>query len=345
MKLRLQPAVRRFILRRTAGALFLLIGVTAIAFVLTNVVPGDPIASALGEDAADNPEAVAAFEERHGLNRPLPVQYGMYVSRLVQGDLGISRITRTPVRDELRERIPATLELAFVAISLSLVAGITLGTAAAMFRDRWLDQFLRVISLAGVSAPVFWLAIVALYLLHFRLGIFPGVGRLDPGMAPPPTVTGAYTIDSLLDGDLVTFRSAIGHIFLPAGVLAVYTISVLTRFSRSAVLDVLGHDYIRMARAKGIPGRVLIIQHVLRAAISPIITVGGVMFGNILSGTVLVESVFVWPGLGQYAFRSATNLDLPGIVGVSIFVGVVFVTINLIVDLLYGVIDPRIELK
>ena len=322
-----------------------MIGVTLVAFLLTNLVPADPVSAALGDRAAADPDVVEAFRRRHGLDQPLPVQYMTYMRNLVSGDMGISQQTRRPVADDLRQFIPATLELAFVALFIAVVLGVTLGTLAAVYRNRWIDQVLRVFTLTGVSMPLFWLALVAFYLFSFRMGIFPGIGRLDPGMPRPPAVTGMYTIDSALAGDWVTFRSAVGHLLLPALVLAAYTVSLLPRFTRSAVLEVLDNDYVRTARAKGLPGSVVVLRHVLRAALVPIVTVAGVMFGSVLSGTVLVEAIFAWPGVGQYAFRSATNLDLPAIMGVALFVGFVYVTINFVVDLLYGVIDPRIRLE
>jgi peptide/nickel transport system permease protein len=227
---------------------------------------------------------------------------------------------------------------------ISIIVGIPLGVLAAARRDRAADQVARVISLIGVSMPIFWLALVAFYLFVYKYSIFPGTGRLSPGALPPPHVTGLYTVDALLAGQWDTFKDAFAHLMLPALVLAAYTVSLLTRFSRSAVLDVLGHDFVRTARAKGLPERTIGFRHVLRAALVPIITVAGVMFGILLSGTVFVESIFAWPGLGQYAYRSATNLDLPAIMGVTVFIALIYIVINFIVDLLYGVIDPRIRL-
>jgi peptide/nickel transport system permease protein len=287
---------------------------------------------------------VQAFRQRYGLDQPLPVQYGRYLERLAHGDLGDSQQSHRPVRQDLAEFVPATLELAGLAIVISMVFGISLGLLAAMRRDRLADQVLRVISLAGVSMPTFWLALVAFYVFFFKLGLVAGSGRLDAGALPPPHVTGIFTIDALLAGDFQTFGQALRHLVLPATVLAAYTVSLLVRFTRTAVLEVLGNDYIRAAMAKGLPSRVVLVQHILRAALVPIVTVAGVAFGSLLSGTVLVESIFSWPGIGQYAFRSATNLDLPAIMGVSLFVAVVYITINFLVDVLYGVIDPRIRL-
>ena len=314
-----------------------------MAFVLTHLVPGDPAAANLGQRAIADPAAVAAFRAHYGLDKPLPQQYLIYIENLAHGDLGESQQSHRPVRDDLAEYVPATLELASTAIVISLVFGIGLGVTAAMNRDRILDQVLRVTTLAGVSMPTFWLALVALYIVFFQLGWAPSGGRLDPGQLPDAHVTGFYTIDALLAGDWATFSSAIAHIVLPASVLALYTVSLLTRFTRASVLEVLGNDYIRAARAKGLPERIVIVRHILRAALVPVITVAGVAFGSLLTGTVLVETIFAWPGIGQYAYRSATNLDLPAIMGVSLFVAVVYITVNFVVDLLYGIIDPRIR--
>lgn len=333
----------RFVVRRLAAAVLLVFGVTLIAFLLTNLVPGDPAAANLGQRAIEDPEAVAAFRRQHGLDQPLPVQYGRYISNLVRGDLGVSQQTRRPVLEDLLKFGPASAELALTATIVSLVVGIGFGTLAAMRRDRLLDQVLRVFSLSGISVPLFWLALVALYVFSFRLGWFPGAGRLDPGALEPDRVTGLFTVDAALAGDWGLFRSALGHVLLPGLVLAAYTIGLLTRFTRSSVLEVLGNDYVRAAHAKGLPLWTVTRRHVMRAALVPIITVVGTAFAGLLAGTVLVEKIFAWPGIGSYAFRSATTLDLPAIMGVSIFVAVAYIGINFLVDILYGVIDPRIR--
>lgn len=333
----------RFLARRLAVSVLLVFGVTLIAFLLTNLVPGDPAAANLSQRAIEDPEAVAAFNAKYGLDQPLPVQFQRYVTNLVQGDLGESQQTGRGVREDLAEFGPASAELAVVAILVSLVLGIGLGTLSALRRDGPVDQSVRVFSLAGVSVPLFWLALLALYLLSFRWGIFPGAGRLDPGAIEPARVTGLYTVDAALAGDWVTFRSALGHLLLPALVLASYTIGLLTRFTRSSVLEVLNNDYVRAAHAKGLPLRTVVRRHVLRAALVPIITVVGTAFASLLAGAVLVEQIFTWPGIGSYAYRSATTLDLPAIMGVSIFVAVVYIVINFVVDVLYGTIDPRIR--
>ncbi|MEO3859791.1 ABC transporter permease [Acrocarpospora sp. B8E8] len=334
----------RFLARRLVAAALLCVGITLVAFVLTQLVPGDPAAANLGQRAIGDPAAVAAFRAKYGLDKPVPVQYLTYIGNVLQGNFGMSQQSHRPVAQDLAEYVPATIELALFAIVLSLLVGVALGVVAAVNRDRWPDQVLRVVSLGGVSMPTFWVALVAFYLLFFKFGLLPGGGRLDPGMNPPPYATGFYTIDAALAGEWDVLSSAAGHLVLPSLVLAVYTVGMLMRFTRASVLEILGNDYVRAARAKGLPERVVILRHVLRPAMVAIITVAGVAFGSLLSGAVLVENIFSWPGLGQYAYRSAVNLDLPGIMGVSIVVAAVYILINLLVDLLYGVIDPRIRL-
>jgi len=306
-------------------------------------VPGDPAAANLGQRAINDPAAVAAFRKSYGLDKPLPVQYAIYLERLVQGNLGVSEQTHDPVLHDLETFVPATGELALLSIAIALVGGIGLGTLAALRRNRPTDHVLRVLSLAGVSMPVFWIALVVLYVFFFRLGWAPGGGRLDPGADPPPHITGLYTFDALVTGRWSTLVDALRHLVLPALVLAAWNVGLLTRYARSAVLEVLNEDFIRAARAKGIWGPALIFRHVLRAALPSIVTVLGLLFANAMTGSVLIESIFGWPGIGSYAYHSATTLDLPAIAGVSLFVAALYVTINFVVDILYGIIDPRVR--
>jgi peptide/nickel transport system permease protein len=333
----------RFLARRLAALLLLGLGITFVAFVLTELVPGDPAAANLGQRAIGDPEAVRAFREHYGLDKPLPVQYALYLQHLAVGDLGESEQSHRPVRTDLAEYVPATAELALTSIVIAFVLGISLGVVAALQRNKLTDQVLRVISLGGISMPTFWLALVALYVFFFQLGWVPGSGRLDPGVAPAPHVTGLYTVDALLAGQFDVLANAAQHLILPACVLAAYNVGLLTRFTRSAVLEVINNDYVLAARAKGLPEHTVVLRHVLRAALPPIITVGGLALANVMTGTVLVESIFSWPGIGQYAFHAATTLDLPAIMGVSLFVAVVYIAVNFVVDVLYGVVDPRIR--
>jgi peptide/nickel transport system permease protein len=338
------PSLLRFSLWRIIAGVFLCVGVTFVAFILTLVVPGDPVAASLGDVAGDDPEIVAAFRARYGLDRPLPEQYIIYLGNLLQGDLGDSINTRRPVLVDLRQYLPATVELSMAAMTLAMVVGVALGVLAAVFRDGWVDQVVRVVSLAGVSVPTFWLSVVCLYVFFYQLGWSPGVGRLPPGVPAPPRVTGMFTVDAALAGDWAKMRAALSYLVLPALVLAVYTIGSITRFTRASMLESLGQDYVRSARAKGLPERTVILRHALRPALAAIVTVAGLAFGRMLGGAVLVESVFSWPGLGEYAYRSALALDLRAIMGVSLVIAVVYILVNLVVDLLYAVIDPRIRL-
>lgn len=332
-----------FLARRIGIAALLLIGVTVVTFVLTNLVPSDPVNQALGDDAAADPEIVARYRAEHGLDKPLITQYLVYMQRLFQGNLGISMQTSQPIAGELADAIPATLELAGVAIIFSVILGVGLGTLAAYRRGKVTDQILRVVSLAGLSVPTFWLALIAYYFLFYQWGILPGSGRLDPTLMPPPNVTGMYLVDSALAGQWATFRNALMHLLLPAFVLTLYTVGLLLRFARSSVLEVLNQDYVRAAKAKGLPPFTVVTRYVLRGAMVPIITVVGLAFGGLLSGTVLVESVFAWSGLGQYAFNAASNLNLPAVMGVGLVVGIIYITVNLLVDVAYSIIDPRVR--
>ena len=337
------PPFLRFVLRRAAALVLLGLGITLVTFAFTQLVPSDPVAANLGEQAAGDPAAVAAFEERYGLDEPIPVQYWQYLTNLLQGDLGESLQDHQPVRDNLAAYVPATAELALLSTFIAVVVGVTFGIAAAVRRNRTTDHVLRVVSLAGISMPTFWIALVALYVFFFRLGWFPGGDRLDPGVLAPPHKTGMYTVDAILAGQWSTAWDALHHLILPALVLAAFNVGLLTRYTRSAVLEVIRNDYVRAARAKGLAEMNVLVRHVLRAALPSVVTVIGLIFANVLTGTVLVETIFAWPGIGQYAYRSAVTLDLPSIMGVSIFVAVVYVVVNFVVDLLYGVIDPRIR--
>ena len=284
----LTPLARYLLIRLGVGVL-LVFGVTVVTFTLASLVPGDPVQAALGEQASANPEIVKQFRADMGLDQPLPVQYLTYLGNLLQGDLGISVQTHTPVALELQRAFPATAELAVAAILLSILIGIGLGLWAAIRRARATDHIIRVVSLIGISAPTFWLALVAYYFVFYKLRLLPGSGRLSPAATPPPNVTGFYTIDSLLAAQWGTFADAVSHLILPASVLALCTIGLLTRFARSSVLEVLNLDFVRAARAKGLPASTVTFRYVLRGALVPIITVVGLAFGSLLSGAVLTD--------------------------------------------------------
>ena len=342
-RLRPSSSFLLFFLRRLASLLLLLLGITFIAFVLTELVPSNAAATNLGEQAAADPAAVKAFDQHYGLDKPFPIRYLIYLEHLVQGDLGQSSLTHDAVTHDLGQFIPATAELAIFSIFFAAIVGITFGVIAGLRRNKPTDHGLRVASLAGISMPTFWIALIALYVGFYRLGWFPGAGRLDPGTNPPSSITGMYTFDALLHGQWGLFGTSFHHLLLPALVLAAFNVSLLTRFTRSAVLEVVGNDYVRAARAKGMPERVVVIRYILRAALPSVVTVLGLVFANVLTGAVLVEKIFSWPGVGQYAYEAAVNLDVPAIAGVSLFVAAVYVTVNFVVDILYGIIDPRIR--
>jgi peptide/nickel transport system permease protein len=335
----------RFVLRRLGALVLLGIGITIVAFLLTSVVPGDPAAANLGQQAINDPAAVKAFDQHYGLDKPLPEQYGIYFWRLLHGDLGQSEQNHDAVTHDLSQAIPATAELALFSILVAVIVGVSLGVLAAVRRNKLTDHVLRVVSLGGVSMPTFWIALVGLYVFFFRLDWLPGTGRLDAIVLPPPHHTGLYTVDALLSGQWGTFVNAFRHLILPGCVLAAYNVGLLTRYTRSAMLEVISNDYVRSARAKGLPARIVVPRHVLRAALPGIVTVIGLAFANVMTGSVLVENIFSWPGIGQYAYHSATTLDLPAIMGVSLFVALVYIVVNFLVDVLYGAIDARLRVQ
>lgn len=331
--------------RRLLLMIPLLIGITLVAFIISNFVPSDPMNAALGQKALDDPVIVAAFREKWGLDEPLHVQYLTYLKNLLQGDMGMSIVRRRPVAEDLARYLPATLELATTAILLAVAVGVPFGIISAVRRNSWVDQVTRGLSLVGVSAPIFWLALVALFIFYARLQWLPGPGRLDPGVDPPTHVTGLYTVDALLMGDGELFVNALSHLILPAFVLACFSMGLITRMTRSAMLETLNENYVRAARAKGLSERTLVLRHALRNALIPTITVLGLSYANLLSGTVLTETIFSWPGIGQYAYQSSITLDFPAIMGVSILIAFIFIVVNLAVDMAYLLLDPRLRTK
>jgi peptide/nickel transport system permease protein len=338
-------ALPRFIAKKVLITAGLLLGVTILTFLLVQAVPGDPSMTNLSETAQQNPEIVAAYKAKWGLDEPLPVQYATYLNHLVHGDLGTSQSTGSSVLAELAKYVPATMELAIPALVLSLVLSVALGMWAAVRKDRAADHVIRGAALAGLSTPSFWLAIVVLYIFFYKLGIAPNGARLSTVYAPPTHITGMYTVDALLTGRTIVFWDAVWHLVLPVVVLTSLTVSILIRFVRSAMLEVLDEDYVKAAYAKGLPRSIVLRRHVLRAGLVQVVTVGGLALASLLSGTVLIEQIYSWPGIGQYAYRAALNLDLPAIMGVGLFVALVYTLVNLLVDVLYGIIDPRIRVS
>lgn len=333
----------RYLGVRLGISVLLLWGVTLITFILTNLVPANPVASILGESAMNDPTIVKATEHRLGLDRPLPVQYGLYLWRLLHFDFGNSNQTQLPILDDLKIAFPATIELALYTMILSVFIGLGLAVWAALRRGSVADFVIRLASIAGISVPLFWLAMILFYLLSVVVGVLPGSGRLDPTMDPPPHVTGLYTIDAAIDGDTAALASAFAHLALPVLVLTLFTLATLVKFFRSALLDVTGQEYVTAARAKGLPWRAVTFGYIVRGALLPILTMSGLAFGSLLSGAVMTETVFSWQGLGQYALQASTHLDMPAVMGVGIVIGAVYIVINFAIDVAYGFIDPRVR--
>jgi len=335
--------VVRFIIRRLAGLVLVLVGVSIITFVLAQFVPIDPVVTALGQNARE--EQIVAYRKQVGLDRPPVVQYVSYVNRLLHGDLGTSIRTRRPVAADLRDYLPATLELSIAAMGISLVLGIPLGLIAAVRRNGPIDALARIFALVGGSLPIFFLGLIVLAIFYNRLRWLPGPGRLDAYLTPPRRVTGMYTVDSVLVGDWVVFRSSLRHLVLPAVTLGYFSTAILLRMTRSSMLEVLNQDYVRTARAKGLYTHTVLLRHALKNAMIPVLTTIGITFGSLLSGAVLTETIFAWPGLGRYATASAVSLDFPAVMGVTLVAAVVYPVVNMLVDIGYHVLDPRISVK
>ena len=333
----------RYIARRLGLMVVAALGVTLISFIVAHSVPTDPIVSNLGQIASERPEIVKAFREKWGLDKPLYEQYFTFLRNLTRGEFGTSINTRRAITKDLALFLPATAELATAAVVFALLVGLPLGIFAAVRRDGPIDHLARGISLIGVSIPIFWLATVSLVLFYATLHWTVGPGRLGPQVEPPEYVTGLFTVGSLLEGDFETFKDAMSHLILPGLVLASSITGLITRITRSSMLEVLSQDYTRTARAKGVRESVVVARHGLRNALIPTVTVLGLAYGGLLSGAVMTETIFAWPGLGRYAFQAVRTNDFPAIMGVTFVIGIVYVVVNFIVDLLYGWLDPRIH--
>jgi peptide/nickel transport system permease protein len=330
-----------YLLRRLVGFVAVMIGISIITFSLSHVVPTDPAIVALGDHATD--AQIDAFREKYGLNKPVPEQYWIYVTNLLQGDLGISLRTRRPVASDLHDFFPATFELSLTALILSILIGIPAGVISATTRNRLPDHVVRIVSLIGGSVPIFWLGLILIGFFYGRLGWLPGGARIDKFIPPPPHVTGLFTVDSLLAGDYKAFGSSLHHLVLPALALGYFSTAIIARMMRSSMLEVLNQQYVLAARAKGLRQGLVVWRHAARNALIPTVTTIGVTFGSLLSGAVLTETIFSWPGLGRYATNSAINLDFPAVMGVTLLAALVYTVANLMVDLGYHWLDPRIR--
>jgi peptide/nickel transport system permease protein len=317
-----------------------MIGVSIIVFSLMRVFSPDPAPIVLGQHA--NQAAVDAWREQKGLNEPVVVQYWLYLKGAFQGDLGVSYYSDTPVIKEIGARFPATIELAVAAIIFASLAGIFLGVIAAVKKNSVFDAAGMLIALVGVSIPIFWLGILLIMLFSGFLHLLPTGGRINVLLAPTK-VTGFYLIDSVLQGNWAAFKDAFIHLILPALTLGMYSMAIITRMTRSSMLDTLGQDYVRTSRAKGISETKVVGKHALRNSLIPVTTVIGLQFGGLLGGALLTESVFSWPGIGKFTVDSILKSDFPMVQGIVLLVAVVFVLINLAADLMYAYLDPRIK--
>ncbi len=327
--------------RRLALAILVLFGVIVVTFIVSRLIPGDPARLMAGEHASR--ETVQHMRHVLGLDRPLPAQFLGYLTQLSHGDLGVSIRTERPVSEDIRRFFPATLELSMAALLLAVLAGVPLGVLAAVHKDTWIDQAARALSVIGISMPAFWLGLLLLDLFYNWLGILPGTGRLAEGLAAPPQVTGLFTVDALLAGQWATWRNALAHLALPAFTLGFVNLGIIMRQIRSAMIEVLQEDYIRTARASGLSPAAIVLRHALRNAMIPSVTMLGLAFGDLLYGAVLTETIFAWPGMGNYVIQSISFLDFPSIMGFAVIASLAYVILNLAVDLSYMLLDPQIR--
>ncbi len=321
---------------------FVLIGVSSLTFFMMIIMPGDPATILLETTGGLNPEAVEKFRERWGFDKPPYMQYLTFMGNLLRGDFGESFVTRREIRTELGAFLPATAELSIVAFIMAIAMAIPAGILAAVKRNGPADHIVRVVSLFGASVPIFWFAIILLLVLFYYLGWVPSSQRIGITLDIPQTVTGFYTIDTLIAGDFRGFLSSLHHLALPAFVLAFSVVGLLARVTRTSMLEVLGEDYIRTARAKGLHNRIVLYRHALRNALIPTVTILGLLVGGLLSGAVLTETIFAWPGLGRFAVQSIFFLDRAAVTSVALIIGVAYSTANLIVDVIIAILDPRI---
>lgn len=326
--------------QRCWGLVLVMAGVCVITFIISHMIPGDP-ARLLAGDRASN-EMVLNMRHQLGLDRPLYVQFYRYVVDLLHGNLGTSIRTGRPVLEDLRAFFPATLELALSALLLAIVLGVPLGVLSAVYRNKLPDILVRMMSVIGISTPAFWLGLGVIILFYGHLNMLPGGGRLDDWMDPPTHITGFYVLDSLLTRNWDALWNSLQHLLMPALTLAFVHMGIVARQIRSAMLEQMGEDYIRTARANGLSHWQVILCHALPNALIPSVTVLGLALGDLLYGAVLTETVFAWPGMGAYVVSSIQALDFPAVMGFAVVVSFAYVLVNLLVDLLYVWIDPRI---
>jgi ABC-type dipeptide/oligopeptide/nickel transport system permease component len=332
------------ILHRLVTVIPTLIGVVIVTFLLTRVLPGDPAVYFAGPAAT--PQSIADIRKSLGLDKPLPEQFLRYVDDLAHGDLGNSLATGRPVVTEIVSRLPASAELTLFGLIISITIAVPLGILAAVKQGSWIDHTCRIVATAGVSLPVFFTGLLLVYVFYFRLGWAPApLGRLDVFYDAPPQVTGFYLIDSLLAGNLELFRAALSQLILPGLTLAIFAVAPIARMTRAAMLEVLASDYVRTARASGLSQYTIIVTYAFRNAMLPVITTLGMVFSFLLGANVLVEKVFAWPGIGSFAVEALIASDYAPVQGFVLTMAVMYVALNLMIDMLYGVVDPRVRLE
>ncbi|WP_309069853.1 ABC transporter permease [Microbacterium sp.] len=332
----------RTILRRVLAMIPTLLGVVVCIFVITRVLPGDPARTLAGENAADS--VVAKLREQMGLDQPILVQFWDYLTGLFRGDLGYAWHTGRPVAEDFATRFPATVELGLAALLIGILVGVPLGILGATQRGRFADHATRVISLLGASMPLFWLGLIVISVFYGSLGWAPApVGRIDDSLNPPTRVTGMYLIDSILTGDTAALQSSLAHLIWPAMVLSVGAVAIISRMTRSSMLEVLGQDYIRTAAAKGMGPARIIGGHALKNAAPSIVTIVGLELGQLLGGAVITETIFSWPGIGGYVVESINATDYAPVQAMTLLAAIIYLVVNLLVDLSQGIFDPKVR--
>lgn len=330
-----------YILKRLTWMVFVLFGVMTVVFLISHAIPADPVAAMLGGHAP--PELIEQLKAKWNLDKPLYDQYLIYIWRVLHGDLGISISTGRPVSEDLVHFFPATFELATAATILSIIFGVLLGIVSAVKSGRLTDHLSRISALLGISMPVFWLGLLMLLLFYYLLDWLPGAGQLPYYMPRPPRVTGMITIDSLIAGRFDAFISALRHLVMPALVLSFFGIAAISRITRSSMLDVLREEYVTTARAKGLREVLVVMKHALKNAMLPVSTIAGITYGRLLEGSVITETIFAWPGLGRYATNAFLSIDFPAVVGSTILIALLYAMTNLIVDISYAYLNPKIR--
>lgn len=335
--------ILHLIVRRLFFLVFVILALSIVTFTLMYLVPSDPARNIAGPRAS--PAAVQVIREEYGLDKPVVERYVTYMSGIIRLDFGNSLGSRRPVTDDLKRYLPATLEIALGAITFAIVLGVPLGVISAVRKNSAIDAFGRVVAVLGLSMPSFWLAIMLQFIFFARLGWLPDGQRLPIGVDPPTQITTLYTVDALLTLNFSVFFTALQHLAMPVFVLGFISLAPVTRMIRSAMLEVLSQDYVRTARAKGLRNNLVISRHALKNALLPAVTVTGLQLGLLLSGTVLVEIVFSWPGIGRYAFQAIQNQDPNALISVTLIIGFGYVMANMIVDIAYIFLDPRIRVS